>query len=302
MRRFFTLAVFTLLWLGALPAGAAEGTTAEPTASDPPGMEGWHSSLSAALEEAAETDSYILVDLFADWCGWCKVLEEKVFSTAKFKSFAKENKLVLLRVDTEDEGEGSGLQTRYQAYNLPTTLIIDSNFVNIGKISGFAPIDEFLQYVVQQIDAWKTVGSNYKLVLDSNDANLKRQVAEELHKRGDGVRAAKLYDSVIEQVVPGTDAFVWLHYMKADAYRMARKFDDASAALKRTKELMTSLEDTAELKERVDLLTFYIAKDNGTCQQALSSAKSFLESHPESSMRRVMERTRRELELSESCI
>ena len=293
------LAAFSLLFLSATGSVATGPAT---KSSGPPEMEGWLTSVGEAMELAKKNDSYIIVDLYAEWCGWCKVLEEKVFSTPRFKKFAESRNFVLLRVDTEDGGDGSGLQSRFQAFSLPTTLILDASFVRVGSISGYAPIDSFLKFIDDQLKAWDVVGANFEMVSKSDDAELKRELAQELHERGDGARAAILYESVIEQVQPGTEAYAWLHYMTADAYRMAREFDRAHQWLERTNRLSQKLENrSAELQERVDLLTFYIAQDLGDCKQALSSIQTFLSAHPKSVMRRSLERTLSVLKEEEAC-
>ncbi len=294
----YSVALSLLLFSAAGPAAAGPATKSN----GPPEMEGWLTSVGEAIDLAKKNDAYIIVDLYAEWCGWCKVLEEKVFSTPRFKKFAKSRNFVLLRVDTEDGGDGSGLQSRFQAFSLPTTLILDASFVRVGSISGYAPIDSFLRFIDEQLKAWDVVGANFEMVSKSDDAELKRELAQELHERGDGARAAILYESVIEQVQPGTEAYAWLHYMTADAYRMAREFDRAHQWLERTNRLSGKLENRSEeLQERVDLLTFYIAQDLGDCKQALSSIQTFLSAHPKSVMRRSLERTLSALKQEEAC-
>src|SRR3990172_13240993 len=83
----------------------------------------WHQKLAPALSEAQSSNRLVLVDLYAQWCGWCKRLEREVFATAKFQAAARD--FVLLRVDVEDGGEGSRIQARYEAETLPTTLILN---------------------------------------------------------------------------------------------------------------------------------------------------------------------------------
>ena len=301
-RRGLTAWLPTLLFAVFSVSPTLAEAPARASAAGPPAMEGWHSRLADAVAEAEAENAYILVDLYAEWCGWCSVLEEKVFSTEAFKTFAAKKNLVLLRVDTEDGADGSGLQSRFRASSLPTTLIMDARFVKVGSIGGYAPVDTFLQYVEQQLEAWKAIEINYPLVLGSSEAELKRKLAEDLHQRGDGIRAAALYESVAKQVQPGTEAFVWLHYMAADAYRMGRDFERAKEALARTRELIPGLGSKAgELPERVDLLSFYIAQDIGNCKDALSSIRSFLTAHPKSEMRPALEKTRNALQSSDAC-
>ena len=48
----------------------------------------WHTDAKQAEALAAEGDRLIVVDLYAEWCTWCKVLDEQVFSSKPFEAFA----------------------------------------------------------------------------------------------------------------------------------------------------------------------------------------------------------------------
>lgn len=255
-----------------------------------PEMPGWHQDLDQAVEEAQKNDAMILVDLYADWCGWCKVLEDKVFLHETFKKYADEKNFVLLRVDTEDGAHGSSLQARFQADSLPTTLVLDKDMVKVGAISGFAPVDTFVAYIDEQLEAWQILLNHYQLVLEDGEAHLQRDLAKDFHERGAGDKAAALYESVLEKVQRGTPAAAWLHYLAADAHRLDRDFESARVQLEAAKKTGAALEGEKDLAEKADLLSFYIAQDAGDCRQAVHSLETFLEAHPRSFLRREMQR------------
>ncbi len=66
--------------------------------------ENWRTEIGPALAEAKAGNKLLLVDLYAEWCGWCKELERQVFSTKRFQDYTKQ--FVLLRVDTDDRRRG----------------------------------------------------------------------------------------------------------------------------------------------------------------------------------------------------
>ncbi len=247
----------------------------------------WLTSVDEALEAARDGDRYILVDLYAEWCGWCKVLEDQVFSSPEFRDFTRD--MVLLRVDVEDGGEGTELQTRFEAMSLPTTLILDSGMVKIGEVQGFAPTDRFIAKVRRQLDEYGAMLDLFDKVKKSGDAALMRRLAEDFHGRGDGARAAALYQAMLEEVRDGNGA-AWLHYLAADAYRLEGEISQAESSMRRARSLAGGLDDP-ELLERLDLLRYYIAHDNGDCREAIASLERFLSSHPKSGYRSQARRT-----------
>src|SRR5215203_3903781 len=60
---------------------------------------GWGDDYNKALAQAKAEKKLVLMDFTgSDWCSWCMKLDKEVFSKPDFKTFAKDN-LVLLTVD-----------------------------------------------------------------------------------------------------------------------------------------------------------------------------------------------------------
>lgn len=271
------------LFLTLLCATLATPATAETSPSpSPPSGGTWLTSVDEAVATAGDGDRYILVDLYADWCGWCKVLEKEVFTSPPFLEFTRD--MVLLRVDVEDGGEGSELQARFEAMSLPTTLILDAGMVKVGEVRGYAPVDRFLAEVRRQLDEFSAMLELYDKVKKSGHVELMRKLAEEFHGRGDGARAAGLYEAMIPEIQGGDSATAWLHYLSADAHRLGGEYSEAESSMRRARSMAGSLEDP-DLLERIDLLRFYIAHDSGDCREAVSSLERFLASYPRSGYR-----------------
>ncbi len=261
-----TLQLVLCLLLASVPAAAAAASGS------------WLTSVDEAFAAAGDGDRYVLVDLYAEWCGWCKVLEREVFTSEEFKSVTQD--MVLLRVDVDDGGEGSELQARYEANSLPTTLILDSGGVKIGQVKGYAPTREFVAAMQSELEEYELMLELFDKVKRGRDVQMMRRLAEDFHGRGDGSRAAALYETMLEQT-GGGGAGAWLHYLAADAYRLAGQYSRAESSMMRGLEIARGVDDPS-LRERLDLLRFHIAHDSGDCSAAVASLERFLETHPRS--------------------
>ncbi len=307
----FTHPVWVLCLLALATAASAfagppsTGTTSTASASTAsaskrPETSGWLTSLDAAVAAAQDGDRYLLVDLYADWCGWCKTLEKDVFTSAEFREYTKN--MVLLRVDTEDGGEGSELQGRFGASGLPTTLILTADMVKVGAVKGYAPTVQFIAKIQEQIAAYDALLDLYGTAQRSDNVALMRQLAKDFHGRGDGQHAAALYEAVLATTAlegqPDDDA-AWLHYLAADAHRLSGDFATAEQRWQRANQLAAAGHD-AKLGERLGMLRYYIAFDSGDCGGATASLERFLTSHPESGLRTQARRTLDALRRGES--
>lgn len=44
-----------------------------------------------AIEQHKETPKKLLIDLYTDWCGWCKVMDRETYSHAQLSAYINEN-------------------------------------------------------------------------------------------------------------------------------------------------------------------------------------------------------------------
>jgi len=242
------------------------------------GAANWQTRVDPAVAEAKAAHKLIFVDLYAEWCGWCKELEKQVYSTPRFQEFARQ--FVLLRVDTEDRGEGSKLAGRFGAYSLPTTLVLDANLARVGKVEGFAPTEQYIAEIEAELEQYRDYERRMSTAASLVDRNQLRDLAAEAHERQDGSRAAVL---LRRAVTLETDAQLRarLQYLLADALRMARSWNEAEKELAAVRAAAAMLRDQ-DLAERSELLAFNLADDRGDCHQAIAVLQDFLRLHPRS--------------------
>ena len=281
-----------LLALVSLAPAAAAGAPPAPSAPH------WHDRLTPALAEAAKTHRLVLVDLYADWCAWCKTLDEQVYSTPEFRDKARD--FVLARIDVDRDPEGLELQARFSAETLPTMLILDENRVKVGAVEGFRPLASYLARIDTEIADYRGLVAEYERSIAAQDVEAWRHLAGKLHGRADGARAAVVYGKMLERA--GLDAYGvrWTRYLLADAERLAGQFDAAQKNLAAARQAAAEAQD-ADLAERADLLRFYVAQDRGDCQQAKGALDSFLRDYPRSEYVPAARRARRALDSDAHC-
>lgn len=278
----------TLLMAAWLTAPAAAAGTASA------GGERWLAELETAQAHAADGDRLILIDLYADWCGWCKRLDREVFSTPAFLEFAAD--FVLLRVDTENPRGGALVAERYGIETLPTTLVLDQRGVKVGEVTGFAPAGDYQRKIQLEIARYRWLESRFGAMLEEPESpELLRGLAEDFHQRFDGERAAALYDRVLAEPELTSEERDWTRYRLVDALRLAGRFDSARSQLTRTRDAAGAHQD-AQLLEYVDLMEAELAREAGDCAEAVVALKSFLLRHPDSRLRRQAHHTLQALE------
>ncbi|HOP27476.1 MAG TPA: thioredoxin domain-containing protein [Candidatus Sabulitectum sp.] len=142
----------TLLFLTPVLFLMACGQSGEAQASAPEAQgtteaEWIHDDLDAALAQAAETGKPVFVDMYADWCGPCRMLADDYFSRNDYKEVL--SSCVLVKINTDNN---QALAARYGIQSIPTLILMDSQGNEIDRITGvmgspesFLPmIEEFI--------------------------------------------------------------------------------------------------------------------------------------------------------------
>lgn len=104
----------------------------------------WHTDLNKAIEVAnKEKKPIMLFFTGSDWCGWCKKLQNEVFTKSEFKTWAAAN-VVLMEVDfpsanvpqTEElKTQNRMLQQQFAVRGYPTCWFIMADKLKDGKVN-----------------------------------------------------------------------------------------------------------------------------------------------------------------------
>ncbi len=104
--------------------------------------------------KAAESSRLIFVDLYADWCGPCKIMDRDVFSQRDVGRFMEEH-FVSTRLDIGQE-PGRTLARDYEVRSIPTFLIFDTDGELVARTTGGRSARNFLRDMQTILDRLKT--------------------------------------------------------------------------------------------------------------------------------------------------
>ncbi|HQC43096.1 MAG TPA: basic secretory protein-like protein [Verrucomicrobiota bacterium] len=115
--------------------------------------EGWLTDYQEGLAAVRKNQKNMMV-LFtgSDWCIWCKRLQADILRKEEFKSFAKEN-LVLVELDFPRENKPSeeiqaarrALAEKYGIRGYPTIVLLTPEEKDFGRMGYQEKVDEFLE-------------------------------------------------------------------------------------------------------------------------------------------------------------
>lgn len=106
----------------------------------------------AGIEQAHERGRPVLVDVYTDWCGWCKRMDRDVYSRPEIREYLA-TKFVTVKLDAEAsdaaryQGKSytsSTLAERFKVTGYPTTIFLRANGEHIINVPGYVPPERFL--------------------------------------------------------------------------------------------------------------------------------------------------------------
>jgi thiol:disulfide interchange protein len=117
----------------------------EGTKDAPEGLN-WHKDFDSAMVEAKQQQKFVLVDVYTDWCVYCKKLDKEVYTNPDVEKYLAE-KFILVKADAEDKAQGEAFCTKFDAFGAyPTILFFDTKSKKekpVSRIAGYLPPTEF---------------------------------------------------------------------------------------------------------------------------------------------------------------
>lgn len=99
------------------------------------GIQFFKGTFQEALEKAKIENKPIFLDIYATWCGPCKMLKKHTFSDKEVGTYYNAN-FINIAIDGETK-EGRELVNLYQVRSYPTLLIIDNSGKQLTRQVGF---------------------------------------------------------------------------------------------------------------------------------------------------------------------
>ncbi len=106
-----------------------------------------------AMGQAAETEQTVMVDIYAEWCNWCRRLEEEVYADTQVRNYLREN-FAVTRLDFDDSESEVTFQNEpfavpemaylLGAQGVPTVAFLSHEGEYITHLPGFVERDDFL--------------------------------------------------------------------------------------------------------------------------------------------------------------
>jgi thioredoxin-related protein len=104
------------------------------------------------LREASGSQRPIVVDVYTDWCGWCKRMDRDVYSRSDVREYLS-RRFVPIKLNAESgalaqyEGKSissRALAARFRVSGYPTTVFLRSGGDHLVNVPGYVNADRFL--------------------------------------------------------------------------------------------------------------------------------------------------------------
>ena len=110
-------------------------------------------TIEEAQELSKDNPKKVIMDVYTDWCGWCKKMDKTTFADEQVVEFVNENfYAVKLKADSNDKVSFKGqeftngeLARALRVTGYPTIVFFDESFARFQPISGFRPAEDFLK-------------------------------------------------------------------------------------------------------------------------------------------------------------
>lgn len=237
----------------------------------------WIKSFAEAQQKAKAKNRHIFVDLFADWCGWCHKFEQDVIPSEPFQKATDD--MVLLRLNTEDQGDGTRFAQRYSVTSLPTFLILDKDATIVGIIRGYQVPSDFANSIkdvegryagfMKRVAGEPSIAKDFQKRLD---------LAKEFRIRYALAQAEERFRKLTNERGVPVNVRDESYYELALTQLLQKKFDDSMATIKR----FGTFQKSGEQYEKSRLLVGDVYLQQGKVDRAVAEYRSFKSAFPQS--------------------
>ena len=207
----------------------------------------WERSFEEALKKAKASRKPILVDFWADWCGWCHRLDKTTYVDPMVVRKAEE--FVAVKVNTEGTRKEAEIAIRYDVQSLPTILFLSPEGHQVHRLNGFQGPGQFPRTLDQALEiARRILPLEAAIEKNPNDAGALSGLGQHLYEEEFYDESRELlYRSIkVDQDEPAPSRRM-ARMILAIIQNYDRKYGDAEGLLKEALGIKPPGEDQAKI-------------------------------------------------------
>jgi thiol-disulfide isomerase/thioredoxin len=207
----------------------------------------WERSFEEALKKAKASRKPILVDFWADWCGWCHRLDKTTYLDPMVVRKAEE--FVAVKVNTEGNRRETEIAIRYDVQSLPTILFLSPEGHQVHRLNGFQGPGQFPRTLDQALEiARRILPLEAAIEKNPNDAGALSGLGQHLYEEEFYDESRELlYRSIkVDQDEPAPSRRM-ARMILAIIQNYDRKYGDAEGLLKEALGIKPPGEDQAKI-------------------------------------------------------
>ncbi|MFA6469418.1 MAG: thioredoxin family protein [Bacteroidota bacterium] len=138
-RRYNEIKIFALI--GAVCAIAAAVMEYSPSSA----VVQWQ-PYATAFQTAARENKKVYVDVYAEWCGPCKLMDRTTFANDTVIA-TLQNDVIAVRVNIDDENIGADVKKKFNIQAMPTSLLLMPDQQEIKRNVGYMNGTQFIEWI-----------------------------------------------------------------------------------------------------------------------------------------------------------
>ena len=103
----------------------------------------WQTSYDTALSQAKKDKKIVLVDIYTDWCGWCKRLDRDTYSDKDVQAKVAKD-FIAVKINPEKNTAGAKLAQQFGVRGFPFIAFVGTDGKTILQIGGYVNAATFL--------------------------------------------------------------------------------------------------------------------------------------------------------------